>query len=229
MTKPALSPYCVHGQRGHRHISQRCTVGRIVHFCGNGRQLCNVFDFHPNLLVSQILPIAVLSGKTSRLESETRFEIPPGAFSWEKTEILLSRFCKEHKLVWCPVNTFTQTGAILRLSKAAPMAAVPRGTVPWARTRLRHKSALFPRNEAALRGSPRWSAGESPTGIPPGCPPCAAPQWRSHLCKGIYGTPHLESAMCLTTNLYIMIFFRDYADLANNLLAIKNPVTFPKT
>ena len=28
--------------------------------------------------------------------------------------------------------------------------------------------------------------------------------------------------MCLTTNLYIMIFFRDYADLANNLLSFNS-------
>ena len=30
------------------------------------------------------------------------------------------------------------------------------------------KSTLLPSNEAALRGSPRWQAGECPTGFAPG-------------------------------------------------------------
>ena len=71
--------------------------------------------------------------------------------------------------------------------------AVPKGTAPGARP-LGPKSTLLPSNEAALRGSPRWPAGQSPTGIPPGCPPCAAPQWRSHLCIGAYRSPHERMA-----------------------------------
>ena len=77
------------------------------------------------------------------------------------------------------------------LSKAAPrglcLSAPPLG-------RERRSGAKAPcslANEAALRGSQRWSAGPSPWGIDSGCPPCAVPQWRSHLYCAVYETRHL--------------------------------------
>ena len=45
--------------------------------------------------------------------------------------------------------------------------AVPKDTAPWARTPLGGKSTPLPSNEAALRGSPRWPAGENPTELLP--------------------------------------------------------------
>ena len=43
--------------------------------------------------------------------------------------------------------------------------AVPKGIAPWALTPLGGKSAVFLSNQAALRGSPRWPAGESLRGV----------------------------------------------------------------
>ena len=85
----------------------------------------------------------------------------------------------------------SQAGAILPPEQGSAKGTVPVGTAPWARTPLGRKSALFEANEAALRGSQRWPAGPSPLGIRSGCPPCAAPQWHSYLCRAVYDTRHL--------------------------------------
>ena len=84
------------------------------------------------------------------LELMPRPEVTAHPYLADSVRIDISEITLNLGLVWCTANTFTQTGVILRLSKAA----VAIGTVPWAQTRLRRKIALFPGNEAALRGSP---------------------------------------------------------------------------
>ena len=63
--------------------------------------------------------------------------------------------------MWCNLNSITQAGTIFCLQQGGVKGAVPKGTAPWALTLLGHKIALLLHNEAALRGSPRWPAGES--------------------------------------------------------------------
>ena len=96
-------------------------------------------------------------------------------------------------VLWCRVSKtpLHRQERFCVLSKAAPrglcLPAPPLGCERRSDT----KAPCSLANEAALRGTQRWSAGPSPWGIDSGCPPCAAPQWRSHLCCAVYDTRHL--------------------------------------
>ena len=91
-------------------------------------------------------------------------------------------------LIYCT----SQAGAILPPEQGSAKGTVSEGTAPWARTPLGRKTALFEANEAPLRGVAALASQAKPFwGLASGCPPCAAPQWRSHLCCAVYETRHL--------------------------------------
>ena len=93
------------------------------------------------------------------------------------------------------INCTSQAGAILRPEQGSAKGTVPAGTgLLGANARAGAKAPCSLANEAALRGSQRWPVGPSPWGIDSGCPPCAAPQWRSHLGCAVYVTRHPQYA-----------------------------------